>query len=97
MVQSIYTFYSKEITLEQFIMKWFYHNRDPFMVVPYLFKMGGNPHICPRRNWLSNGIDFFQGRNVTQKDRMGKMVYCSFNRLICLRSLKKLMSTLLNY
>ena len=28
MVQFIYTFYSKKITLEQFIMKLFYHNRD---------------------------------------------------------------------
>ena len=68
------------------------------MVVPHLFKMGGGvSSYLSKTKLVSDGIEFFQGRNVTLKDIMGKVVCCSFNTLIRLRSLQKLMSTLSNY
>ena len=39
MLQFIYAFYSKEITLEQFLMNGFIMIEIHFMFLPYLFKM----------------------------------------------------------
>ena len=47
MVQFIFAFYSKEIILEQFIMKWIYL----FYGCAIFVQNKGLPHICPRRDW----------------------------------------------
>ena len=70
MVQFICAFYSKEIILEQFIMKWI----DPFYGCAVFDQNGGggvSPYLC-KTKLPSNGIEFFQGRNISQKDIMGK-------------------------
>ena len=40
------------------------------MVVPYLFKTGGGglASYLSKTKLASNGIEFFQGRNIMQKD-----------------------------
>ena len=68
MVQLICAFYSKEIILEQFIMKWI----DPFYGCAVFAQNGGISSYLSKTKLASNGIEFFQGRNITQQDIMGK-------------------------
>ena len=64
MVQFICAFYSKEIILEQFIMKWI----DPFYGCAVFVQNGGGvSSYLSKTKLASNGIEFFQGRNITQK------------------------------
>ena len=70
MVQFVCAFYSKEIILEQFIMKWI----DPFYGCAVFVQNGGggvSPYLS-KTKLASNGIEFFQGRNISLKDIMGE-------------------------